>query len=212
MDVIHKDLLRNHRLVLCEELLVSDTILPFLYQEAILTGAQVEEIQSQSTDRKRSLKLLDILPNRGPRAFHCFLQALDFEFSWLRDRLLQDLRARTETGAWCTSHGETSPPSGHEDAWRLPRPLGEKVPSDRELSRLASRLGGEWEAVLMDLGFSATALFRCRADHALSCHDAALAALLQWRRSEGKRATLSRLEQSLQVTGVHPSVLKDVLL
>nr|XP_057923479.1 death domain-containing protein CRADD [Doryrhamphus excisus] len=211
MDPHHKDLLRKHRLVLCEELLVSDTIIPFLYQEDILTGAQIEEVQSQSTDRKRSLKLLDILPNRGPRAFHCFLQALDFEFSWLRDRLLQDLRVRTESGAGRTSQDETSPPDGPEDVRRLPPSLGEKVPSDRELSRLASLLGGEWEAVLMDLGVSAAALFRCRADHALSCRDAALAALLLWRRAQGKGATLSRLEQSLQVAGVHPSVLRDVL-
>ncbi|XP_061815712.1 death domain-containing protein CRADD [Nerophis lumbriciformis] len=212
MDPVHKDLLRKHTLDLCEDLLVSDTIVPFLYQEDILTAAQVDEVQSQSTDRKMNLKLLDILPNRGPRAFHCFMQALDLEFSWLKDRLLLDLRARTETGSSCSRLNETPAPGGHGDIWCLPCSLGQKIPSDQELSRLASLLGGEWEAVLMDLGVSAAALYRCRADHTLSHHGTTLAALLLWRQSEGKNATLHRLERSLQAAGVHPSVLKDVLL
>lgn len=63
----------------------------------------------------------------------------------------------------------------------------------------------------MDLGLSAEALFRCRSDHSLSTHGAVLAGLVQWRRSEGKKATVQRLMQSLQAAGIHPSVLDDVL-
>lgn len=97
------------------------------------------------------------------------------------------------------------------DACRLPESVLRRVPSDRELSQLALRLGAEWESVLLDLGLSAEALFRCRFDHSLSSQVAALAGLVQWRRAEGKRATVERLLQSLQSAGIHSAVLEDVL-
>lgn len=93
MDPEHKALLRTHRLELSGQLLVSDTIVPFLYQENILTENQVEDIESQPTNRQKSLKLLDILPSRGPRAFDSFLRSLE-EFSWVRDKLLLELQTR----------------------------------------------------------------------------------------------------------------------
>ncbi|KAK2859251.1 hypothetical protein Q5P01_003871 [Channa striata] len=196
MDLAHKALLRKHRLDLSGQLLVSDTIVPFLYQETVLTDSQVEDIESQPTNRQKTLKLLDILPSRGPKAFDSFLRSLD-DFSWIRDRLLQEL------------HSPAGP--GPTDVCQLPDTILQKVPSDRELSRLASRLGPEWESVLMDLGLSAEALFRCRSDHSLCSHGAVLAGLVQWRRSEGKKATVQRLMQSMQAADVHPSVLEDIL-
>lgn len=197
MDPVHKALLRTHRLQLSGQLLVSDTIVPFLYQENILTEAQVEDIESQLTNRQKSLRLLDILPSRGPRAFDSFLRSLE-EFSWVRDKLLLEL--------------QTTPGSGSTDVWQLPDSVLQKVPSDRELSRLASRLGAEWESVLMDLGLSTEALYRCRSDHPFSTHGAVLAGLVQWRRCEGKKATVQRLVQSLKAADVHPSVLEEVLM
>ncbi|XP_041820339.1 death domain-containing protein CRADD [Chelmon rostratus] len=197
MDPEHKALLRTHRLELSGQLLVSDTIVPFLYQENILTENQVEDIESQPTNRQKSLKLLDILPSRGPRAFDSFLRSLE-EFSWVRDKLLLELQTR--------------PGLSSTDVRRLPDSVLKKVPSDRDLSRLASRLGAEWESVLMDLGLSAEALFRCRSDHRLSTHGAVLAGLVQWRQREGKTATVERIMRSLEAADVHPSVLEDVLM
>ncbi|XP_051276134.1 death domain-containing protein CRADD isoform X1 [Dicentrarchus labrax] len=214
MEPAHRALLRTHRLQLSGQLLVSETIVPFLYQEDILTEAQVEDIESQRTDRLKTLRLLDLLPNRGPRAFHSFLRSLE-DFSWVRDRLLLDLQNAPGPGPGPGPTGETqtdTPGPGPTDVCCLPDSVLLRVPSDRELSRLASRLGPEWESVLMDLGLSAEALFRCRSDHALSTHGAVLAGLVQWRRSEGKRATVQRLIQSLKAADVHPSVLEDVLL
>lgn len=97
------------------------------------------------------------------------------------------------------------------DSWTFPPSHLQRVPSDQELSRLASRLGAEWESVLLDLGLSVETLFRCRADHALSAHGAALAGLVQWRRRGGRGATFQRLIQSLKKADVHPSVLGEVL-
>ncbi|XP_077399780.1 death domain-containing protein CRADD [Vanacampus margaritifer] len=217
MDPVHKEVLRKMRLDLSEQLLVSDGVLPFLYQEDILTAAQVEDILAESTDRKRCLKMLDLLPKRGPKAFECFLRALD-DFAWLRERLLQELDDRTGTGTRTASSPQEVPTSHRgrssttDDACGLPDDVAQQVPSERQLSRLASVLGGEWESVAMDLGVSSAALFRCRADNVQCCHGAALAALLLWRRSQGKNATTRRLQQSLQAAGVHSSVLLDVLM
>nr|XP_020469054.1 death domain-containing protein CRADD-like [Monopterus albus] len=197
MDPAHKAVLRKHRLDLSDQLLVSDTIVPFLYQEGIITDTQVEDIESQSTNRQKSLKLLDILPSRGPRAFDSFLQSLE-DFRWVRDRLLLEL--------------QTAPGPSSTDVCQIPDSVLQGVPSDLELSRLASRLGSEWESVLLDLGLSVEALFRCRSDHSLSTHGAVLAGLVQWRQTEGKKATVQRLLHSLQVAGIHPSVLEDVLM
>lgn len=93
MEPEHRALLREHRLELSGQLLVSDSIVPFLYQENILTQTQVEDIESLATNRQKTLKLLDILPNCGPRAFHAFLQSLG-DFCWIRDQLLLELRTR----------------------------------------------------------------------------------------------------------------------
>ncbi|XP_028250566.1 death domain-containing protein CRADD [Parambassis ranga] len=196
MEPAHMALLRRHRLHLSGQLLVNDDIVPFLYQEDILTKPQVEEIQALPTDTQRTLRLLDILPNRGPRAFDAFLRSLE-HYSWVRDRLLLEL--------------QTEPEPGTSGVCRLPPAVLQRVPSDRELSRLAFRLGADWESVLMDLGLSAEALFRCRADQSLSVHGAALAGLVQWRRSEGRKATVDKLLQSLQVAGIHPSVLEEAV-
>ncbi|CAB1345847.1 unnamed protein product [Coregonus sp. 'balchen'] len=84
------------------------------------------------------------------------------------------------------------------------------VPSDRQLSRLASRLGSEWESVLLDLCLSTGALYCCHADHPLSLHGKVLAGLIQWRQSQGRSATVHRLLQSLQAADVHPSTLDEV--
>lgn len=95
MDPAHRALLQKHRVALATELLVSDHIVPYLYQEQILTDSQVEDIESQSTNKRKVFRLLDLLPNRGPLAFSCFLRSLD-DFSWVRERLLQELE--TEPG------------------------------------------------------------------------------------------------------------------
>lgn len=91
MDPRHKEILRKHRLDLSDQILIEDTIVQFLYQENILTESQVDEVQSQISNKKKTLRLLDILPTRGPRAFGTFLNSLEEEFTWVRDKLLQDL-------------------------------------------------------------------------------------------------------------------------
>ncbi|XP_061570816.1 death domain-containing protein CRADD [Cololabis saira] len=203
MEPAHRAALRRLRLELSGQLLVSDSIVPLLYQEEVLSEAHVQDIERQPTERLKSLRLLDLLPHRGPRAFPVFLRALR-DFSWLRDRLLQELQELQAWSCWLTL-------SSLPDVCRLPDSVLRRVPSDRELSRLASQLGAEWEAVLMDLGLSAETVFRCRADHGLSTQAAALAGLVRWRRAGGRDATLGTLLRSLEAADVHPSILEDAL-
>ncbi|XP_015254881.1 PREDICTED: death domain-containing protein CRADD-like [Cyprinodon variegatus] len=208
MDPAHRAVLRRFRVKLSDQLLVTDTILPFLFQEGILTEAQVQQVESQPTDKQKNLKLLDLLPNRGPRAFSVFLDALR-DYSWIREQLELELRNTSGGGS---PDDFAAPSCCHGDRCQLPDSVLQKVPSDQELSRLASRLGAEWEEVLLDLGVSAEALYRCRSDHILSSQAAALAGLVLWRRSEGKKATLARLLQSLETADIHPSVLEDAVM
>lgn len=91
MEPAHKELLRKHLLELSGQIQVSDTIVPFLFQENILTEAQVQLIQSLQTETQKSMKLLQLLPDRGPRAFPALLRALD-DYSWVRDKLLLELQ------------------------------------------------------------------------------------------------------------------------
>ncbi|XP_056133202.1 death domain-containing protein CRADD isoform X2 [Lampris incognitus] len=199
MDAAHRDLLRRRRLDLASQVLASDTVVQVLYQEGVLTESQFEDIESQATNRKKMLRLLDILPARGPRAFGAFLRSLE-EFSWVRAALLREL----ESGAAAAPHGP-------QDDCHMPEGILQRVPSDRELSHLASRLGLEWESVLLDLGLSTEALVRCRANHMYNTHGQILAGLVHWRRSQGRSATIRRLLQSLQAADIHPSILEGVL-
>ncbi|XP_033845722.1 death domain-containing protein CRADD [Periophthalmus magnuspinnatus] len=198
MDKRHKELLRKHRLWLSEQLLVSETIVQFLYQEDILTQVQVEEIECQSSSKQRVLKLLDILPVRGPRAFQVFLQSLD-EFSWVRDTLQRDLDCQPGPGL------------GSADDVCISEHTLQRVPTDRQLSRIADLLGGQWEAVLLDLELTTEDLYRCRADHQLDMHGAVLEGLVQWKRAQGKKATVQRLIKSLEAADIHTSMLLDAL-
>ncbi|KAI1882173.1 hypothetical protein AGOR_G00247970 [Albula goreensis] len=198
MDPRHKEFLRKHRLDLSNQILVDDTVVHYLYQERILTESHVEEIQAQMTNKKRTLKLLDILPTRGPQAFGVFLKSLEEEFRWVAERLQQELE-----DAETNEQIPAEPCSISEETLR-------KVPSDRELNRLSCRLGPEWESVLLDLGVSTDQVFRCRANHPHNIQGQFLAGLILWRQGSGRGATVQRLLQSLRAAHVHPSLLEEV--
>ena len=111
MDPAHRAVLRRNTRFLSAELQVSDSIVPLLFQDEILTEAQVEHIESQATSRRKTLRLLELLPRRGPRAFRCFLQALD-DFSWVRERLLLDLHTTGPGAGQGAGPGGAGPGAG----------------------------------------------------------------------------------------------------
>ncbi|XP_065124624.1 death domain-containing protein CRADD isoform X2 [Paramisgurnus dabryanus] len=201
MDPKHKKLLRSLRLHLADELLVGDTIVQYLYQEEILTQSQLEDIQSESSNRDKALKLLDILPTRGVSAFHHFISSLEKEFPWIKDTLLQKL-----------SEEESDPPPPFTVQCGVPDHILLTVPTTQHLNRLAEYLGPEWKSVLLDLGLSSADLYRCCADHPFAVQSQVLTGLVMWTQRNGRKATVQRLLQSLQTADVPPSVLQQVFM
>ncbi|XP_063073610.1 death domain-containing protein CRADD [Engraulis encrasicolus] len=198
MDPDHKEILRKHRLELSSNINTDDTIVQYLYQEDILTLNHVEDILAETSSKKRTLKLLDLLPVRGPRAFEKFLVSLEAEYPWVRERLQQGLDSRT---------GQVTA----QDGWAVQESVLDSVPSERHLNRLAGRLGPEWECVLLDLGLSAEDVYRCQANHPLAVRSQVLAGLVQWKQRSGRAATVRELVRSLQAAELHPSILDQVL-
>lgn len=76
---------------------MDDMIIQYLYQEEIFTESHLEEIESEPSNRKKTLKLLDILPTRGSRAFYHFTQSLEKDFPWIKDKLLRLCAEDTES-------------------------------------------------------------------------------------------------------------------
>ncbi|XP_062860129.1 death domain-containing protein CRADD [Trichomycterus rosablanca] len=204
MEPKHKEILRAHRLYLCEQLVVEDTIIQYLYQEDILTESLVEEIQSQSCNRKKTLELLNTLPHRGPNAFSAFIQALQPDFPWITEKLLLSVQDQSNSAE------NTRSVSTAYSA--VPEHLLQMVPSDLQLNRLASRLGSEWETVMLDLGLTQSEIYRCRADHPFNSQCQVLAALVIWKQSQGRRATVQRLLHSLETSEIHPSSIEQVFI
>lgn len=202
MDPKHKKLLRSQRLFLAEELLVDDMMIQYLYQEEILTESHLEEIQSESSNRKKTLKLLAILPTRGSRAFHQFIQSLEKDFPWIKDKLLR----------LCAEDNESPPPPSFTVQCGVPDHILPTVPTTQHLNRLAARLSSEWKSVLLDLGLSSADLYRCCADHPLVVQSQVLAGLVMWTQRNGREATVRRLLQSLQAADIPPSVLQQVFV
>ncbi|KAF7701811.1 death domain-containing protein CRADD [Silurus meridionalis] len=205
MERKHRALLQAHRLLLCDQLVVDDTIVHYLYQENILTENQVEEIQSQKSNRNKTLLLLRFLPTRGPNAFNAFVQSLEQDFPWIQQKLLLSAQADDEDDG-----GRGAALSDTTAQFDVPKHILQTVPSDQQLNKLAAQLGLEWEMVLLDLGLTSAEISRCRADHLHSSHSQVLAALVMWKQTRGRKATVQSLLQSLQILDIHPSFFNQV--
>ncbi|KAM3833589.1 death domain-containing protein CRADD isoform 2-T3 [Vipera latastei] len=152
MDARDKQVLRSLRLELCAELLVEGLIIQYLYQEEILTDNHVQEIRAQVTNQRKTLVLLDILPTRGPKAFEAFLESLQ-EFPWVKEKLESK---RNEVMLL---------PPADDQLLRFPQHILKKLPSDQQISKLAQRLGPEWECIVLYLGLSQNDIYCCKVNH-----------------------------------------------
>ncbi|XP_028280258.1 caspase-2 isoform X2 [Parambassis ranga] len=68
--------LRRRSVTLCKELVVDELFIQALQADDILTEGMAESIMVEQTSQKRSWRLLQLLPKRGPRAFSSFCSAL----------------------------------------------------------------------------------------------------------------------------------------
>ncbi|XP_075429097.1 death domain-containing protein CRADD isoform X2 [Ascaphus truei] len=196
MDSRHKHLLRRQRLELCAEGLAEGLVPQYLLQEGIITDNQLEEISSQPTSQRRTMRLLDILPTRGPKAFEVFLDSLK-EFPWVQENLERLCKENHDSQVGRTVE--------------VPTKLLLGSPTDKQLSLLAGRLGPEWEQIVIHLGLDTSDLYRCKMHHPHSVQSQVMEAMVKWKQRMGSKATVQRLWDALQAAEVDPSVMQQVL-
>ncbi|CAI9557483.1 unnamed protein product [Staurois parvus] len=196
MDSKHRELLRNRRLELCSHAVADGLVPQYLYQEGIITRDQLEDICGQATSQRRAMKLLDILPTRGPKAFNVFVDSMT-EFPWVLENLKQ--------------HCHKSPPVPESTSLGLPANVLQNCPNDRQLNLLAGKLGSEWEQVLGHLGLDHSDLYRCKIQHPDNLHSQVMEGLVRWKQHMGRKATIQCLWEALEAAEMDPSEIKLVL-
>ncbi|NP_001085317.1 CASP2 and RIPK1 domain containing adaptor with death, gene 2 S homeolog isoform X1 [Xenopus laevis] len=196
MDPKHKELLRRQRLELCAEGLADGLVPQYLLQEGIITESHLEEISSQVTSQRRAMKLLDILPTRGPKAFEVFVDSLS-EFPWVRENLIK------------LSKDGTDIPGGR--MLELPCKFHHSCPTEKQLNILAGKLGPEWEQILVHLGLDHSDLYRCKEQNRYSVQSQIVEGLVKWKRQMGSKATMLQLWQALEAAEADLSVMQYIL-
>ncbi|XP_053182424.1 caspase-2 isoform X3 [Scomber japonicus] len=90
MVELDRQALRRRSVVLCKQMVVDELLIQSLQADNILTEAMADNIMAEQTAQKRSFRLLQLLPKRGPRAFSSFCAALrDTEQEHLCELLTQ---------------------------------------------------------------------------------------------------------------------------
>ncbi|NP_001006911.1 CASP2 and RIPK1 domain containing adaptor with death, gene 1 [Xenopus tropicalis] len=196
MDPRHKELLRRQRLELCAEGLAEGLVPQYLLQEGIITESQLEEVSSQVTSHRRAMKLLDILPTRGPRAFEVFLDSLS-EFPWMRENLMK------------LSQDGVDIPGGRTP--ELPSKFHHSCPTEKQLNLLAGKLGPEWEQILVHLGLDHNDLYRCKEQNRYNLQSQIVEGFVKWKQRMGSKATMLQLWQALQAAEADLSVMQQIL-
>ncbi|XP_053328446.1 death domain-containing protein CRADD [Spea bombifrons] len=196
MDQKHKVLLTKLRLELCAEALADGLVPQYLFQELIITSDQLEQICTQTTSQRRTMKLLDILQTRGPNAFKVFLESLS-EFPWVRERI--EGLCKENLDQFTTRSLE------------LPEMLRHSCPTDKQLNILAGKLGSEWEHILIHLGLDHNQLYRCKSQYPYSVHSQAFEGFIKWKQQMGSKATMQSLWEALNQTGADPSVMQYIM-
>ena len=86
MDDKHREILRSQQLNLRRDLEVRK-LLPKLF--SVLDPEDEEEVKAEATRRKMVEKLLNILPQKGPKAFDVFVRGLQETQPFLAAPLLR---------------------------------------------------------------------------------------------------------------------------
>ncbi|KAL3861916.1 hypothetical protein ACJMK2_007928 [Sinanodonta woodiana] len=76
MDTQDRETLRKNRINLRDNIADPDAVNELLYEREIFTEAMKQEVEAQTTDIKKIIKILDLVPRRGRKAFDEFYQIL----------------------------------------------------------------------------------------------------------------------------------------
>jgi len=96
MNTTDKNALQRNHVYLMENL-EAEHIIDELYSKKILSANDYEEIRVETTSRRKTAKLLSILPRRGVRAFQEFLDALQKDWSFIADQLREPINNNHST-------------------------------------------------------------------------------------------------------------------
>ncbi|KAK0174087.1 hypothetical protein PV328_007201 [Microctonus aethiopoides] len=96
MEISHREILNRLRDNIIEDLNVHNGIITFLLNKQILNDSDVDKINVETTNPNKAATLLDILPNRGPRAFEYFQESLKLQYPWLKDSIIAELDQSNE--------------------------------------------------------------------------------------------------------------------
>lgn len=85
------------------------------------------------------------------------------------------------------------------------------LPTDQQLSKLARRLGPEWEHIALYLGLTLNDIYYCKVNHPYNVQSQILSALISWRQHFGNRATIESLCAALKVGDIDFSVIQEMI-
>lgn len=95
MNRAHREILLELRRSIVDQIDVWNGIVQPLIVENIITVNDITNLADLPTRKQRVELLLDILPDRGQRAFFVFLAALNQHYNWLRMQMINSLTQKT---------------------------------------------------------------------------------------------------------------------
>ncbi|XP_019634248.1 PREDICTED: death domain-containing protein CRADD-like [Branchiostoma belcheri] len=211
MEARHRDILRRNRVKLVKTIKVQH-ITNFLIQEDVLTETMVEEIMAEKTSHAKAEQLLDTLVTRGPNAFMMFCKSLKESYEWLsKDLLEQDQKRVGTTGTRAVQCEEDVLEDKMARMNLQDSARGTEILREKELNKLASNLGAEWEKLAIELDFKKSELYKFKEDNKNSVHGQIFDMLCTWKGKQGSKATVGNLVHSMIEVSIGEDVYKFLL-
>lgn len=186
-----KDLLRTFRKDILDNIGDIDMVLEVLYQSHVLSHMQYQEVKAEVILTKAVALLLDFVENEGTRGFLKFCSALEEEYPWLRNRLLE---ASKKFGLSSSTDQETF---ASDPLSSIPEYVLGLSPTEKQLLDISKSLSlTESEILAFELNLSRADIDRCRnasPNLILQTHNM----LVMWKRMEGEKGTFKTLVNAL---------------
>ncbi|XP_064597664.1 rootletin-like [Liolophura sinensis] len=91
MNPLHRKVLDQHRKALVQDLILTEDFRAELRQSDLFPEGMIDLIMAERIRGERVLKMLELLPTRGPTAFDTFQSILEKDYPWLQKGLQEDL-------------------------------------------------------------------------------------------------------------------------
>ncbi|KAK3579405.1 hypothetical protein CHS0354_029713 [Potamilus streckersoni] len=176
-------------------------IVDYFVEQELFDFEDVEKINNYNpnTQANRWQGFSKLLFSCGPKAYEVFLYALEqTKYNDLADAI-------RNTKVELSSMAEHQPDKLY---WtkEVPKEVLTRRITERELSKLSSCLGSEWEMICLDLGVSQVEIDRCKMSNPYSVAMQIYSALNSWRNQQYKDATVDAL---LKIIAESPSTTVD---